>query len=102
VDAIRDVRSKEITPRTASALAQLCNAAHRVLPTADLEARLAKLEQQLAEQESLMSVDTDPTKSRRQDETRGGTKAQSDNVDTKESGDGEEGGSDPSDEGVGG
>ena len=50
VGAIHDVRSKKITPRTAGALAQLCNSLHRVLQTADLEARFARLEQQLAEQ----------------------------------------------------
>ena len=99
VEAIRDVRSKKITPRTAGALAQLCNSLHRVLPTADLEARLARLEQQLAEQESRMFVDTDPTKSRRQHETCGGTEAQPGDVDTPGSGDGADGRNDGSDEG---
>ena len=59
-EAIRDVRAKRISPRTGSALAQLCNSLSRVLPVAGLEARLAKLEQQLAEQASLTSAHTDP------------------------------------------
>ena len=96
--AIRLLLSGELRAREASALAQLCNTLHRVLPTADLEGRLAKLEQQLAEQESPTYMDTDPPRSRGQDETRGGTEAQQDDVDTKESGDGEEGGSDGSGE----
>lgn len=75
-EAIRDVRSKKITPRTASAISQLCNSLHRILQTADIEARLARLEQQLAEQASRTSVDTDSTGSRTQDETRDGAHAQ--------------------------
>jgi len=51
-EAIRDVRSKKITPRAASAISQLCNSLHRVTPTAELEARVARLEHQLAEQQS--------------------------------------------------
>ncbi len=48
-EAVRDVRSKKITPRTTSSISQLCNSLHRFLQTADMEARLARLEQQLAE-----------------------------------------------------
>jgi hypothetical protein len=59
-EAIRDVRSKGISPGTGSALAQLCNSLSRALPVAGLEARLAKLEQQLAEQVSPTSAHTDP------------------------------------------
>jgi hypothetical protein len=98
VETMRDVRSKKITPRTAGAIAQLSHALHRVLPVADFEDRLARLEQQLSEQESRTSVDTDPTKSRRQDKTCDGTDAQPGDGYTKESGDGEEGKSDGSDE----
>jgi len=58
--AIRDVRSKKITPRAAGALSQLCNSLHRILPTTDLEARLARLEQQLVEQASRTPLDSDP------------------------------------------
>ena len=85
-------------PRTVGAIAQLFHALHRVLPIADFEDRLARLEQQLSEQESRTSVDTDPTKSRRQDKTCDGTDAQPGDGYTKESGDGEEGRSDGSDE----
>ena len=50
-EAIRDVRSKKITPRTAGAVSQLCNSLHRVLQSADLETRLHRLEQQLTERD---------------------------------------------------
>jgi hypothetical protein len=96
VEAIHDVRSKKITPRTAGALAQLGNCLHRVLQTADLEARLARLEQQLAEQESRTSVYTDATASHRQEEGYGGTDAQPGDVYTPGSGDGAEGRNDGS------
>jgi hypothetical protein len=48
--AIRSLLSGELGTREATALAQLCNSLYRALPGADLEARLVKLEQQLAEQ----------------------------------------------------
>ena len=48
--AIRALLSGELGTREASALAQLSNALYRMLPIADLEARLVKLEQQRAEQ----------------------------------------------------
>lgn len=99
IEAIRDVRSKKITPRTAGALAQLANSLHRVLPTADLEARLAKLEQQLVDQQSRTSVDADPARSRRHDETSEETDAQPGDVYTKERGDGAENRNDGSGEG---
>lgn len=67
--AIRDVQSKKITPRTAGALAQLCNSLYRVLQTADLESRLARIEQQLAEQECRDMVDSDPLSSLKPNET---------------------------------
>jgi hypothetical protein len=63
VEAIHDVRSKKITPRTAGALSQLCNAVIRVLPTADLEARLKHLEEQLADRESPTPVNSDAANS---------------------------------------
>src|SRR5450755_386304 len=50
-EALQDVRSKKITPRAGGAVAQLGNSIHRVLQTADLEGRLARLEQQIAEQQ---------------------------------------------------
>ncbi len=105
VEAIRDVRSKKITPRTAGALSQLCNSLHRILPATDLEARLARLERQLAEQESGTPVDADPTKSlTMQDETGGRTDARSGDADTPvemERGNGADGGSDGSGEAEG-
>ena len=48
---------------------------HIALQTADIEARLARLEQQIAEQASRTSLDTDSTGSRTQDETRDGAHA---------------------------
>ena len=84
-EAIRDVRSKKITPRTASALSQLCNSLHRILQTADIEARLAELEQKFTDQESRKSGDTDPTGSLRKDETRDRAHVQTDSVSRPES-----------------
>ena len=89
VEAIQDVRSNKITPRTGAAISQLCNTLFRVLQNADLEARLAKLEQRLAE-EARTSVDSGPTSSGRTDETCSGAPAQSGDVDTPESIDGED------------
>jgi hypothetical protein len=89
-EAIQDVRSKKITPRTAGALAQLCNSLHRVLQTADREARLARLEQQLTEQEGRKSLDTDATWSRGQEEGGRGTEAPPGDVHTPGIGDGAE------------
>lgn len=50
--AIRLLLSGELKAREASALAQLCNSMYRVLPTADLEARVALLEEKVAQEES--------------------------------------------------
>jgi hypothetical protein len=47
-DAIQGVRSKNLTPRVASSIAQLCNALHRIGPAAELEARVKKLEEVLS------------------------------------------------------
>ncbi len=58
-DAIRDVRLKKLSPRSASAISQLANSLHRVTPSAELEDRIARLEQQLAER----SPAADPTES---------------------------------------
>jgi len=58
-DAIRDVRTKRLSPRSASAISQLANSLHRVTPSAELEDRVARLEQQLAER----SPAADPTES---------------------------------------
>ena len=72
---IHDVRSKKIHP-LGLAIAQLSNAGHRVLPIADLEVRLARLEQQLAEQKSRSSTITDATAAPRQAESHAGPDAQ--------------------------
>ena len=85
-ETIYDVRAKRISPRIGGAIAQLSNAAHRILQTADLEARLARLEQQLAEQERRTLV-TDATKPHRQEEGQGETDAQPDDVHTPGGGD---------------
>jgi hypothetical protein len=61
--AIRLLLSGELRAREASALAQLCNSLYRVIPTADLEARVTMLEQQVAEEESGTPPDLDSTTS---------------------------------------
>jgi len=48
--AMRLLLSGEMGAREASAFAQLCNSFHRILPTADLETRVAKLEDQLPQE----------------------------------------------------
>jgi hypothetical protein len=67
--AIREVRSRKMTPRNAAALAQLSNSLYRILPTVDLERRLAKIEQELADQARQKSVDPDSADSARPNET---------------------------------
>jgi primosomal protein N'' len=84
-EAIRDVRTKKMSPRIASAISQLCNSSHRILPTADFEARLAELEQDAADQKSRNSGETDPAGSHRTDETRYGAHAQTGGVSTPRS-----------------
>ena len=49
--AIRLLLSGELRAREASALAQLCNSLYRVIPTAELEARVTMLEEQVAQEE---------------------------------------------------
>jgi hypothetical protein len=58
--AIRLLRSGELRAREASALAQLCNSLYRVIPTADLEARVAMLEEQVAQEEHGAPREADP------------------------------------------
>jgi Family of unknown function (DUF5763) len=91
-EAIRDVRSRKISPRTAGALAQLCNSAHRILQSADLEARLARLERQLTELEGRKSLDTDASWSPVKEEDRGGADADPADVQTPGIGEGGEDG----------
>jgi hypothetical protein len=59
--AIRLLLSGELHAREASALAQLCNSLYRIIPTADLEARVAMLEEQVTKEESGSSPDGDST-----------------------------------------
>jgi len=72
-EAIREVGSRKMTPRNAAALAQLSNSLHRVLPTADLESRLARMEQQLAEQHCQETADEEPSTSASPRETQDAT-----------------------------
>src|SRR5207245_5729957 len=58
--AIRLLLSGELRAREASALAQLCNSLYRVIQTADLDARVARLEEQVAEDESAAPPDGGP------------------------------------------
>lgn len=81
-ETIYDVRAKRISPRIGGAIAQLCNSAHRIVQSADLEARLARLEQ-LAEQERRTLV-TDATNPHTQEEGHVETNAQPDNAHTPE------------------
>ncbi|MGH9503399.1 MAG: hypothetical protein ACRD20_11175 [Terriglobales bacterium] len=60
VQAIRLLLSGELRAREASALAQLSNSLYRVIPTADLETRVATLEQQVAQEESEAPPIPDP------------------------------------------
>ena len=59
VEAIRLLLSGELGAREASALTQLLNSLHRVTPTAELEARVALLEEQLRQEEN-GAQDVDP------------------------------------------
>ena len=59
--AIRLLLSGELRAREASALAQLCNSLYRVIQTADLDTRVARLEEQVAEEEGAAPPDGDPT-----------------------------------------
>jgi hypothetical protein len=57
--AMRLLLSGDLHAREASALAHLCNSLYRVIPTADLEARVTMLEQQVAQEESGTRSDLD-------------------------------------------
>lgn len=63
VQAIRLLLSGELRAREASALTQLLNSLHRVIPTADLEARVALLEEQLGQEERGAPPEVDPIES---------------------------------------
>jgi hypothetical protein len=59
--AIRLLLSGNMHAREAGALAQLCNSLYRVIPTADLEARVTMLEEQLVQEGSGNFPDLVPT-----------------------------------------
>jgi hypothetical protein len=59
--AIRLLLSGNMHAREAGAVAQLCNSLYRVIPTADLEARVTTLEEQLVQEGSGNSPDLAPT-----------------------------------------
>jgi hypothetical protein len=59
--AIRLLLSGDLRAREACALAQLCNSLYRVIPSANLEARVTMLEEQVAQEESVTSPDPNPT-----------------------------------------
>ncbi len=61
VQAIRLLLSGDMHAREAGALARLCNSVYRMIPTADLEARVAMLEEQVAQEESGTSPGRDST-----------------------------------------
>jgi len=61
--AIRMLLAGELKAREAGAVAQLCNSLYRVIPTADLEARVAMLEQQVAQEERGALREVDPIES---------------------------------------
>ncbi len=50
IGTLHDVRSKKVSARRASTVVQVCAALQRMLPAGDLEARLSRLEEQVAEQ----------------------------------------------------
>jgi hypothetical protein len=52
--------SGELKAREASAVAQLCNSLYRFIPTADLEARVATLEDQVAPEQRGSTPESDP------------------------------------------
>jgi len=61
LQAIRLVFSGDMNARDAGALVQMCNFLYRVIPTADLEARVTRLEGQLKQEESETLSDPDST-----------------------------------------
>jgi hypothetical protein len=59
VQVVRRVLSGDIHAKEASALAQLLNLLHRVIPTADLETRLSDLEDEVAHRENKQALQDD-------------------------------------------
>ena len=61
--AIRLLLAGELRAREASALAQLCNSLYHVIPIADLETRVATLEEQVGQEETGVLLDHDRSRS---------------------------------------
>lgn len=59
LQAMRPLLSGDMHAREAGTLAQLCNSLYRMMPAADLEARVALLEEQLVQAEDVQSPDLD-------------------------------------------
>lgn len=63
IGTLHGVQSKKVSARRASAVVQLCAALQRTLPAADLEARLSRLEEQVAEQAVAAAAEVEPDSS---------------------------------------
>lgn len=74
--SIQEVISKKMSPRVGSTVSQLCNSAHRIILTADLEARVGRLEEQLAQKESRVPMVSDATAGRRLEKDHAGADAE--------------------------
>ncbi len=61
LQAMRLLLSGDMHAREAGTLAQLCNSLYRMMPAADLEARVALLEEQIVQAEGVPSPDGDPS-----------------------------------------
>ena len=59
LQAMRLLLSGDMHAREAGTLAQLCNSLYRMMPAADLEARVALLEEQIVQAEGVPSPDCD-------------------------------------------
>ncbi len=60
IGTLHGVQSKKVSARRASAVVQLCAALQRTLPAADLEARVTRLEEQVADQAVASAAEVEP------------------------------------------
>ncbi len=60
IGTLHGVQSKKVSARRASAVVQVCAALQRTLPAADLEARVTRLEEQLADQAVAAAAEVEP------------------------------------------
>ncbi len=60
IGTLHGVQSKKVSARRASAVVQLCAALQRTLPAADLEARLTRLEEKVADQAGASAAEVEP------------------------------------------